>query len=145
VVVLGPSPLSTHLQTPSDGAVNISDLSNTTVTILERPIPELPIKTLFHNSEAEFSELLSKQSTTFEMAASEYLQRYQRDPQPGFEVKRRLDNVRDSGPLMSHCQSSAGAAQAGCKILGGELLRLLHEPELSPYLPEIRYAHQCIG
>jgi hypothetical protein len=165
VVFLGLS-LSTHLQTSSGGIINTSDPSNTVVTVLEHPI-----KMLFHKADADFSELLHKQSTTFEMAASEYSRRYQRDPPPGYkiwyeyavrhesmiidefdiinealapfwdlsgsELKQRLDDVRDNGPLISHCHLSNGVAQAGCKPFGSEVLRLLQEPELSQYLPEI--------
>jgi hypothetical protein len=165
------SSISKRLQILPGRATNVSDLDTATGTIPDRSGADHPIKKLFHKSEAEFNEILSRQSTTFEMAASEYSRRYQRDPPPGFkvwyeyaarhkflmidefdiidealapfwglsgrEVKRRLNDVRDNGPLMSHCVPSNGTAQAGCKQLGGELLRLLREPEISQYLPEV--------
>jgi hypothetical protein len=166
MLFLLPSYSSTHLPTFSSGAFDPLELERTSVTILEHPI-----KTLFRRAEAEFNELIANQSTTFEMAASEYLHRYRRDPPPGFkvwyeyavrhesviidefdvvndalspfwglsglEVKRALDRIRDNGPLISHCRLSDGTISAGCKSLGTELLRLLQEPELSQYLPEV--------
>ena len=81
MLFLRPSPLPTHLPTFSSRAVDPQDLKGTSITILEHPV-----KTLFHRAEAEFSELLANQSTTFEMAASEYLRRYRRDPPPGFKI-----------------------------------------------------------
>ncbi|GAB7336705.1 hypothetical protein MBLNU13_g10371t1 [Cladosporium sp. NU13] len=166
MLFLRSSSLSTQLPTFSSGVVDPLDLKGTSVTMLKHPV-----KALFRKAEAEFSELLANQSTTFDMAASEYLRRYRRDPPPGFkiwyeyavrhesviidefdilndalspfwglsglEVKRALDHVRDSGPLISHCRPSDDIISAGCKPLGGELLRLLQEPELSQYLPEV--------
>jgi len=74
-------PLSTHLEAPPGGAVDTTDPSGTAVTTLEHPV-----KTLFHRAEAEFSELLAKQSTTLEEAVIEYSRRYRRDPPPGFKI-----------------------------------------------------------
>lgn len=45
-----------------------------------------PVKALFRKAEAELSDLLANQFTTFEVAASEYLRRYRRDPRPGFNI-----------------------------------------------------------
>ena len=45
-----------------------------------------PVKALFRKAEAELSDLLANQFTTFVMAASEYLRRYRRDPPPGFNI-----------------------------------------------------------
>lgn len=44
------------------------------------------MKTLVRKAETEFEELLAKQSTSFEMASSEYVRRYKRPPPPGFEM-----------------------------------------------------------
>jgi hypothetical protein len=81
MLFLRSSSLSTQLPTFSSGVVEPLDLKGTSVTMLEHPV-----KALFRKAEAEFSELLAKQSTTFDMAASEYLRRYRRDPPPGFKI-----------------------------------------------------------
>ncbi|KAM0703792.1 hypothetical protein Q7P35_009731 [Cladosporium inversicolor] len=49
-------------------------------------IAEHPIKDLVRKAEAEFAEVLAKQSNSYETAASEYLRRYNRKPPPGFEI-----------------------------------------------------------
>lgn len=152
-------------------ATRYSDVEGAGVTVPESLLLEHPIKTLFRKSEADFDELLSRQSATFEVAALEYLRRYRRDPPPGFEiwyeyatrhrsviidefdiieetlapfwalsgseVKRRLENERDTGPSLSYCRPFDGATHAGCKSLGGELSLLLSEPELLQHLSEV--------
>jgi hypothetical protein len=55
----------------------------------------------------------------------------------GAEVKRRLHDIRDNGPMIWHCESSDGQLSDGCENLGGELLRLLRSPDISPHLPEV--------
>jgi hypothetical protein len=45
-----------------------------------------PIKDLVRKAVVRFEEQLARQSKTLEEAASEYLQRYHRDPPPGFEM-----------------------------------------------------------
>lgn len=47
---------------------------------------EHPIKEMVRKAEIEFDEQLARQSKTLEAAASEYRQRYHRDPPPGFEM-----------------------------------------------------------
>lgn len=49
-------------------------------------LKEHPIKKLVRKAEIEFEEQLSRQSSTLEAAASEYLQWYHRDPPPGFDM-----------------------------------------------------------
>lgn len=65
------------------------DITTTTVAIH-------PIKTLVRKAETDFDELLARQSTSFEMASSEYLRRYKRPPPPGFAVWYDFSTRHDS-------------------------------------------------
>jgi hypothetical protein len=68
-----------------------SQLGITTAAIVEHPI-----KTLVRKAEADFEELLANQSTSFGMAASEYLRRYKRHPPPGFDIWYEFATRHDS-------------------------------------------------
>jgi hypothetical protein len=163
---LRPSSLSIHLQIPSGRVAIFPNVDDNIAALVEHPI-----KTLFRKAEAEFNNLLSRQSTTFEMAEAEYVRRYRRNPPPGFEIwyeyatrhdsviidefdiinktlapfwslsgleiKRRMNDVRENGTAVSWCQSLNGRLQPGCNVLGDELLHLLQEAGLSPYLLEV--------
>jgi hypothetical protein len=66
-------------------------LEVTTTTLAEHPI-----KTLVRKAETDFDELLSRQSTSVEMASSEYLRRYNRPPPAGFEIWYNFATRHDS-------------------------------------------------
>jgi hypothetical protein len=102
---LGSSSLSLHLQTPPGRAAAISDFGITTIAM-----PEHPIKTLVLKAGVEFNRLLTRQSTTFEMAASEYSRRYQRDPPPGFKVWYEYAARHDSAIIDEFDTIDAGLA-----------------------------------
>lgn len=76
LVLLRSSSSSIHFRVLSDRTASSTHLDT---------IAEHPIRTLVRKAETTFDELLSRQSTSFEMAVSEYLRRYRRDPPPGFE------------------------------------------------------------
>jgi hypothetical protein len=59
-------------------------------------IVEHPIKTLVRKAAIDFEELLAKQSTSFEMASSEYLRRYKQPPPPGFDIWYEFATWHDS-------------------------------------------------
>jgi hypothetical protein len=59
-------------------------------------IAEHPIRALVRKAEIEFNELLASQSSTFEMAVSEYLHRYKRYAPPGFEIWYEFATKHDS-------------------------------------------------
>jgi hypothetical protein len=75
-----PTP-STIFQILPDGFTIPTQLDITTTKITEHPV-----KTLVRKAETDFEGLLAKQSTSFEMASSEYLRRHKRPPPPGFET-----------------------------------------------------------
>lgn len=76
------SPLSlNHSRYPAWRDVLSQGNEEASVTFKEHPIKKHVLA-----AEAEFEEMLARQSKTYEAAASEYLQRYHRDPPPGFEM-----------------------------------------------------------
>lgn len=85
-----PAP-STIFQILPDGFSVPAHLGDTTTTLAEHPV-----KTLVRKAETEFEELLAKQSTSFEMASSEYVRRYKRLPPPGFEMWYEFATRHDS-------------------------------------------------
>ncbi|GAB7335604.1 hypothetical protein MBLNU13_g07933t2 [Cladosporium sp. NU13] len=81
LILLGYPAPSTIFQILPDRSAIPAKLNITATTLVEHPI-----KALVRKAQADFDELLSRQSTSFEIASSEYLRRYGRPPPPGFEI-----------------------------------------------------------
>lgn len=164
LTVIGSPSLTSIYRYLSGHAASVSYTESDTLVFKEHPI-----KALIHKAHIEFDEQLARQSKTPEAAASEYLQRYHREPPPGFEmwyefavrhksliiddfdiinetlaplwslsgaeVKRHLDNVREDGWAVQHCQSEGGQLTGECDHLGDDLLYWLNDADDSPDLP----------
>jgi len=91
LIFLGYPAPSTIFQILPEGFPVPAHLNDTTTTLAQHPM-----KTLVHKAETEFEELLAKQSTSFEMASSEYVRRYKRPPPPGFEMWYEFATKHDS-------------------------------------------------
>lgn len=100
-------------------------------------IVEHPIKTLVRKAAIDFDELLAKQSTSFEMASSEYLRRYRRPPPPGFEIWYDYATRHDS-PIIDEFDIINETLAPFWSLSGAEVKRSLekvHGPSISHCQP----------
>ena len=79
--IFGSPSLTNAARYPTEQAVQVPDTWNDTIILQEHTIKEL-----VREAVAEFEEQLARQSQTLEAAASEYIERYHREPPPGFEM-----------------------------------------------------------
>lgn len=112
----------------------------TQLDITSTAVVEHPIKTLVRKAETDFDELLARQSTSLEMATSEYLRRYKRPPPPRFDIWYDFATRHDS-LIIDEFDMINETLAPFWSLSGAEVKRRLekiHGPSISPCRPSER-------
>lgn len=99
-------------------------------------LKEHPIQRRVRNAQTQFDELLARQSTTFEVAVSEYRRRYRRSPPPRFKEWYEYA-VKHESPIIDDFDIINESLTPSWKLSGAEVKRRLedvrdHGPAMNP-------------
>ncbi|SPQ27219.1 a9b004c4-81da-411f-a4bf-bc72ac1d63e1 [Thermothielavioides terrestris] len=89
---------------------------------------EHPIEVLIRNAQADFSQMLERQSKTYEDAVNEYQRRYEVEPPPGFEAWYEFA-VANQSPIIDEFDTIYKSVSPFWKLSGKEVVQIMNDAQ----------------